>query len=495
MQYRVDQHSGLQERPAAAPFPIGPNDLTEAVRRAGEMHAERIAIIGANRSVTFGELLTDVDRLAGKLAAIGITPGERVAVAAASGLDAVILFLSVIRAGGIWLGLHRRTTAANRERILAEVGAKIVLSSTAEVDQMSTRVAPRPAINRSSPAALGFTSGTTGLAKALVHSQQQLLYPGVVSLHTEPTPLNERIGTPLPLSTLNIMLLGPITALVRGSTYIDLTLTEATALAADVHRHGVTKTVLVPTLIHDLVAQATPKLRNSLSSLTTVLVGGSKMPPGMMAAAHAKLGLILTASYGLSEAPTGVLRRTADSPAQVLPGIDIAVDAVTHEITLAPDSTGPWARCWAPTLGYWQRPAATERLYAGGRLHTGDYGSVDADGHIEVIGRGVDMISRGATIIAPHEIERALLHNPVVEQAAAFGLPDPRLGERVVAAVVVNARYAGTDPTDLADATRPHLDAYKVPAEVHIVKVLPHNTAGKVDRQVLRQWFTTGLDD
>jgi acyl-CoA synthetase (AMP-forming)/AMP-acid ligase II len=135
-------------------------------------------------------------------------------------------------------------------------------------------------------------------------------------------------------------------------------------------------------------------------------------------------------------------------------------------------------------LGYWERPEATAEALAGGELHTGDLGFLDADGNLHVRDRKSLVIIRGGANVYPAEVERVLHEAPGVAACAVLGVPDERLGERVVAIVETTP---GATPTedDLRDHCLANLAKYKVPERVVFVDAFPRNAMGKIVRKEL----------
>lgn len=458
----------------AEPFPVGPSSIDEIwVNR----DPESIAIVDDAQTITTAHLLAETDRVARCLHAMRRRPGEfRVLWVLGSDPTSLISLLATIRAGGVWIGIDRRATETERLALIEHADPALVL------DALPVGDAPveLPVTDRADVGALAFTSGTTGAPKGAVHTIQQLLYPAAAAIETEQLDHTTRIGTPLPLATLNILLLGPLTALACGGAAVMMRRADPAGFAADVERHGITRALVVPTIVQDLADAGIGPER--LATLDRLIMGGAGFDQARALAAQEQLGVPLIGSYGLSEAPTGVARMTiGESGAVPLPGVDIRVEA-DGQITLAPTEEGPWARCWRGSIGY--RGEVDDALWHAGRLHTGDVGRFDEHGRLQVAGRMSDMINRGGATIAPREVEAALLALTGVLDAAVIGLPDPRLGQVVAAAVV-----GPVDPVALRDGLRERLSSYKVPERLVVVDEITRNPGGKVDRAALQAHF------
>ena len=467
---------GLRSVESARPFPVGPSTIEELW--AGR-DPRSPALVDRDQEWSTARLRAEVDRVARALAHGGIEPGDRVGWVVRNDVTAVVGLLATIRLSGLWVGLHPRASPTEHAAVVAEATPAAVLDRLPDRDPGGPLPEPPP---RWAPAAIAYTSGTTGRPKGAVHSQQQLLYPAAAAMATEGLDATARIATPLPLSTLNMVLLGPLTALACGGVAVLLDRTDPGGFASDVERHAVTRALVVPTIVHDLVSRGTdPRL---LRSLDRMILGGSGIDRDRARHARRVLSVPLLTSYGLSEAPSGVARMAVeDAAASPLPGIDIGLDG--EEITLAPTTTGAWAGTWQGTLGYWAQPERSAELWRDGRLHTGDTGSLD-NGRLTVRGRIVDMIDRGGAMVSPAEVEAALRDQPGVRDAAVFGAADDRLGQAVAAAVV-----GAVDPAVVTEGLRASLSAYKVPERWLVLDALPRNRSGKVDRQKLQRLLAT----
>jgi len=503
MNHDIDKITGLVDRPPPAVHPFGPASVAAILDERVLADPDRLALIDGDRRWSYAQLDAAVGRAAGALAASGISSGDRVVWSLVNCAELVIGFLATERLGAVWVGLHPRLTSSESATLLTDCRPKLVVddletwSDTAGKE--NTVIAAE--IDHHAPAAFAYTSGTTGTPKAAVHSQHNLLWPGLMSVEMEPPVPDDRTGTPLALTTLNLMVLGPLTAFARGGTAVILDRTDAAGFAADVASSQLTRAIVVPTMLHDLLTEdVDPSL---LESVRTMLVGGAGTPPPIRDRFSSRFGIVPVLSYGLSEAPTGVARTGADpslgasplAPFEILildtdgETVEAGVDG---EICLRPASSGRWAGSWSPTLGYWRRPVDTLALFRHGVLHTGDIGAIDADGRLLVRGRVGHVIVRGGANVYPIEIERVLIDHGDVVTAAVLGLPDQRLGQRVVA--LVTTLDGPIDMAGLSAHCRDRLAAYKVPETITVIDEIPTNRAGKIQRSALRALLpgTTG---
>ena len=131
-------------------------------------------------------------------------------------------------------------------------------------------------------------------------------------------------------------------------------------------------------------------------------------------------------------------------------------------------------------------PETNAAAFIDGGFRTGDIGAIDEDGHLALTGRIKELINRGGEKISPEEVEAVLLEHPAVAQAAVFGVPDPKYGEKAAAAVVL--KNAATE-IELQRFCRAHLADFKMPEVIHLVSAIPKNAMAKVQRYALAQRF------
>jgi long-chain acyl-CoA synthetase len=531
-----------KRRPA---IPGSAQTVDEVIAEAVRSHPAREALVGRNGRYTYADLDAEITRVAGFLVSLGVRAGDRVAASLPNRPDIVAAFFATMRVGAIWVGINRRLAPPEKTFILQDSGASVLLADFETARSLSARATgnasslkvvevgddgaacawsnqaadasslPAPAppgeVDPFAPAAIAYTSGTTGIPKGAVHSQHNLVLVGAANARLNLWRRDPRQGAVLALTILNAMALGPLLVFQLGGTCICIDRTDAVGLADWIEQEGVQSFSGVPPIVYDLLSN--PDVRpEQLRSLTNVGIGGQALPSELGTAYHRKIGGYVCASYGLTEAPAVVTTQTPDGSAapgssgRALPHLCVSIRSEAGdelragdvgEICVGPTKDGPWAGVYGPFLGYWHRPDATRAALAGGVLHSGDLGYLDASGELFVTGRTSDMIIRGGANVYPAEVERVLTGHPLVAAAVVLGKSDARLGERVVAFVELSSGQAAgrggkvTPTTVTAESLRAmcatELARYKVPDEIHFVDHFERNAMGKVVKTHLRE--------
>ncbi len=471
-----DPVTGLVQHPQPVPYPFGPTDVASVLNVGLEHHPERVALEDGDRTWTWSELDAAVTAMAG-----GIAPNEAILWQLPNCAELVIGSLATFRAGGVWLGSADDLAEQTQLRVEQHLGP---LRRVRTLEDLPSGNRHAPTIDPQALAAVTFTSGTSGTPKAVAHSQRNLLLPGLLSVDGEPPTPSERLGTPLRLTILNLLLLGPISAFLRGSTFVVMKRTFAAGLAEDIAAAKVTRLFAVPTLVFDL-AESAEVHSGQLVTLDRVILGGSGADPKAIWDFFDRFEVRPTLSYGLSEAPTGVVRESLDDPigsGRGFPMPHVDVQIVDGEVCLTPSSEGPWAGTWTPTLGYLGEPERTAALFSDGLVHTGDLGLLDDDGALHVTGRMSDLIVRGGKNIDPVEIERLLNTSPGIAEALAVGVPSERLGQEVGVLLVPDHDADGIDVVEGVMQAEENASAFFPIDHVAVVESLPRNAMGKVVR-------------
>lgn len=520
--------------PSRTPVPGAPQTVAAILERARAQEPGREALVGRHERYTYDELHQGVSRAAAALAELGVRPGDRVAAALPNHPDIVVAFLAVMNLGAIWVGVNRALAPPEKAYLLADAEVAVVLADppaaaeiggvrgrlgdlvhVVEVDaadprsEWATRVAtcardgpPSADVDPFGPAAIAYTSGTTGFPKGAVHSQHNLVVPAAALASSGAYTGDVRHGVCLPLTILNLMVLSPLVAFALGACCVTVDVLDPVGLAGWIRAERIGALSAVPAVLHGLLTH--PDVRpEDLTTLVLPGVGGAGCPDALRVLYRERFGRDVASGYGLTEAPAVVARQDPGAPlvpgatGRALPHLCITIRdeqggalprGETGEVCVGPVSDGRWAGVYTPFLGYWNRPEASAEALRGGVLHTGDIGQLDGSGTLLIRDRRADLIIRGGSNVYPAEVERVLHEDPGVVACAVLGRSDERLGERVVAVVQLKPGAAvGAD--DLRQRCLANLARYKVPDEITFIDELPRNSMNKVVKPALRALF------
>jgi long-chain acyl-CoA synthetase len=527
---------GLQSPPRRPPIPGPvPQTVASVLDPVLRTDPDRLALVGRSGRLTYAQLDEVVNATAAALSDLGVGRYDRLAVCLPNDVDIVVSMLASQRLGAIWVGINKVLAPREKAELLADSGSRVFLAlpevaaslapfadrleglkhvlpvdpaDAASASSWAARVASFAGAGRAecevdahAPAAIAYTSGTTGYPKGAVHSQHNLLLPGAVSAATGRYRGRSQ-GVVLALTILNMQILGPLTAFQDGAPCIAMDRSDPEGLAAWIRDERVQSFCAVPTILYDMLTH--PAIGpDDLSSLVLPEVGGAVVPEEFRRLYRERFGKGVSIGYGMTEAPTAVTWSDPDAGdlpglcGRPLPQIEIQIrdDAgkvlgpgEAGEICVAPASRGDWAGVYTPMIGYWGRPEATAEALRDGIYRSGDIGLIAEDGNLYIRGRRSELILRGGSNVYPAEVERILLEDPRVLGSAVLGIEDVRLGERVVAAVELKPNKAAT-PEELIAHVGDRLARYKVPHQIVIVDRLPRNAMSKVMKRELVHLF------
>ncbi len=503
--------------------------LVEVLRAAARVNGDVEAYVEPatadrpRRSLTFGAWDRASDGVAGLLAAHGVGPGTVVCILLPSSIDYMVVYGAAVRLGAIASGINLRLAAPEVVSILdrthpavtviddgaaAPVGAAGTVLTRSDCAGAVDGPPPSawPALASSDPVAVVWTSGTTGLPKGAVfdHDSLQAVADGTDVL-SEP---GDRRLSPLPFAHVGSMTRIWDEAANGITTVITPTPWRASDAAPVMEAERITVAQGVPTQWALVLAQ--PSLSDAdLSSLRIAGTGASRVPAELVAALRDALGVPVVVRYTSTEASLGTGTVPGDPDEAVattvghpVPGVSLVV-ADEDGTPLATGEVGR-VRLRSPAVmrGYWGGPptgpgaaglvfdeeATAAVLAEDGWLTTGDFGFVDDDGRLHLVGRANELYIRGGYNVYPAEVEAALGDHPDVEQVAVVGAPDPVLGEVGVAFVVRTAGSTADEVTLLAglrETARASLADYKAPDRVVVVDRLPLTSMMKVDKRAL----------
>ena len=488
--------------------PVLPAGVFDVLERPCRECPERTALITSQGETTYAELDALASRAAAALRDLGISPGDRVAVSLPNDLDIVVAFHAAMRLGAVWVGVNRALADPEKAFMVADAGATLYLTAddppptlhdgvrAVSLDEWRGAVATAqdPSASAGSqpdpfaPAAIAYTSGTTGFPKGAVHCQAALLMPGAATVARRGWGPELRKGDSLPLTILNMLCLTTLLTAQAGGTAVIMERSDTPSVVEDIRRHRVSVWNGPPAQLHTLLHDPAVSPED-LSSLDEVWVGGGDCPDGLRIGFEERFAVRVSRTYGLTEAPALVSIDDTEGPGlsgtsgRPLDHIHVHTGD-DGELVLSPTRTGPWSGAYRPFLGYWNQPEASRSVLQGRELHTGDLGRIEDSGHLRVLGRRSQLIIRGGANVYPAEVERVLAEAPGVNACAVIGIPDERLGERVGAVVEPKA---GADPDTGAIIAhcRVGLAGYKVPERIVFVERLPRNQMGKVPRDAL----------
>jgi len=415
-------------------------------------------VVAGGRGVTYAELDREANTAARRLAALGVTAGDRVATTLPAGIQLVALLNAVARVGAALVPLDARLTASERRAQLDETAPRLVIEEPLAGEQADR--GPRGRIDPDEPWTILFTSGTTGRPKPVALSHRNHVASAIASAWGLGVAPDDRWLCVLPLFHVGGLAI-PIRSAVYGTTAV-VHDGFATATVADTIARGeVTLASLVPTMLRRLAdagVECAPSVR-------AILLGGASAPPELLRWANERR-LPVVRTYGMTETASQVATEPAPGAgARALPGVDLRIGAGAEVLV---------------------RGAMVARgaLDRDGWLHSGDHGRLDERGLLHVEGRLGDVIVTGGENVSAAEVEEALLAHPGVADAGVVGLADREWGEAVVA-FVVPARGASPSAGELIEHGARRLARFKVPKEVRVVAALPRNAQGKLVRSRL----------
>jgi len=519
----------------------GPQTIGAVLDRQLAADPGRTALVGNSARYTYAELDTQSARAAAALHTLGIGQYDRVAACLPNDVDIVIALLACARLGAIWVGINRPLAPPEKIALLKDSGARLYLTDAAGVGELQgldappmlhvgpgggaaagddgardwhtlleaadPSACPAPAVDSFEPAAIAYTSGTTGLPKGVVHSHHNVLLPGAIAACEGRFGADCPQGVMLPMTILNLMVLGPMTAFQDGSTCVCMDSLKPADIARWVRAEKIGHFASVPTVVQDLLTSPDVDPAD-LETLGQPDIGGAGIAQSFQTLYRERFGRPMTVAYGMTEAPTIVARTAPDREPEeelcgrAVPQVEIVIvdesgaplpAGEIGEVCVRPAQAGPYAHVYTPMLGYWNRPEATAEALAGGMFHSGDLGVLDEGGELYIRGRMKELILRGGANVYPAEVERVLCQHPAVADAAVLGVDDERLGQRVVAAVELAAAAQARDEAALEEELREYcrgqIARYKVPAQIRYVDVLPRNAMNKVVKPALRSLF------
>jgi len=461
-------------------------NLATTLTESAFEHPEKFVCRSADRDISYRELDELTGRFAAALRASGLEPGDRVAVQLPNVPEFLVAWYGILKAGLVMVPMNPQLTATETEYLLTHSGARRHFADPAEVAGLCDTAASGGGVAAASggevaatapgdTAVIIYTSGTTGRPKGAALSHFQLYMSSTVASETFGAVPEDVTLAVLPLFHVYGLSCSLVSPVRFGATMSLVRRFEIPAVLDAMERHRVSITLGVPTMYHALL---TAELEDrDLSAFRVASCGGAPMPRALIEGFETKFGVTVLEGFGMSE--------TGGSIGKPLWGVQARIAGV--EGRTGPENVGELLiKGHVVMNGYHEDPAATAEAIVDGWLHTGDLGYRDEDGFFYIVDRIKDMIIRGGFNVYPREVEEVLYRHPAIREAAVLGRPDERLGEEVVAVVVLGPQAAETTAEEIVAFCRASLAGYKCPREIRFVDRLPRNASGKVLKRALR---------
>lgn len=501
--------------------------LYDVIRRGAEEYPDRRAIIFRDEETTYGQLAESVNRTAAGLASLGVGRGSRVALLMGNCPQFPIVYYAAAALGAVCVPANPLLKPAelvhiwgDSEAVVAVVAPSLLPGAAAAraelpglvaivssggraetpaeyvtLDELMAGGSPEPhdttGVDERSPAVFIYTSGTTGKPKGAVLSHLNLLsncqqIQAALYFHTD-----DNLLCVLPLFHSFAGTVCQNAALFAGATSTIVEAFHPARILEIVERYGVTIFPGVPAMYGALLQFPVDRAYD-FSGVRLCVSGGAPMPVAVMQAFEAKFGTIIIEGDGPTECspvtsvnPLNGVRKPGTIGLPV-PGVTMRIfDDQDHEVP--PGTVGEIVvRGDNVMLGYHNQPEQTAEAMRSGWYHTGDLGTMDADGYFTIVDRKKDMLIVGGINVYPREVEEVLYAHPAVSAAAVIGAADPLRGDQVVAVVALKPGAQVTD-RELMAHCRVSLANYKVPRRVIFREALPQSNTGKILKRLLRK--------
>jgi acyl-CoA synthetase (AMP-forming)/AMP-acid ligase II len=522
------------EKGAVRMFRNAPENMGEIFDRARGFGCAEFIVYGTER-LTFDEVFARADALSEWLVRdFGLKSQQSVGISMQNCPEWMIAFIAIINAGGVAVLINSRGIGTVMAHAIEDADCVLVIGDEKRLRRLSqaghvgATLARRDFPRKFSEAATGFkpvraagddlaamffTSGTTGRAKAAAIEHKALI-AGMMNTQMAMAAVFQKMAAAynIDVQTLRAqmpqscsLLVFPLfhtsgcssvflTALTTGGKLVLMHRWEAEAAMSLIEREKITALGGVPAMHWDILRS--PKFgRYDLSSLMSLSCGGQALPLNLleeMRAAFPKA--YIGAGYGMTETCGAVSQANGEAflanpsaSGQVLPMVDVQITAEDGTPLPIGAAGEIWVKGAIMMREYYGRPDATAAAFSGGWFKTGDIGKLDDQGYIYIVDRKTDMVISGGENIYCAEIEQAFGRHPAVREVTSFGVPDERLGERLVVQICAMGEITAQDFMDYA---RAELADYKVPADI-VVSSAPFelNAMGKIEKHKVREAY------
>ena len=519
--------------------PLDDITLGDLLRRLAREVPDRVGFVEApppprpSRRWTYGELLACAEGAARALLR-HFRPGERVAVWSPNCAEWVLLQHGAALAGLVLVTVNPAYLAQEVRHVLSASGAAGIFHAAGHrgvdmrgivqrlrepeaglpdlreafcLDNWAAFVAtadpamPLPAVSPEDVVQIQFTSGTTGQPKGARLHHRGVVNASRFAARRATFPDGGVWATAMPLFHVGGCAGSELGAMTSRGTFVLQPAFDADDMLRIIEEEKVNHLHAVPTMVVRLLESPLARQRD-LSSLRTLMSGGSPVPEALVRRAKEEFGCRFTITFGQTEL-NGVVCQTSPDDTIERQTLTIGQPSPRMEVKIADPATGAvrplgeageiWARGYQVMKGYYNLPPGQpDALTPDGWLRTGDVAAMDAAGYLRITGRLKDCIIRGGENIYPREIENVLLEHPAIQEVSVVGEPDRQWGEVVAAVIRLRAGVAQPEAADLYRHCRERLAGYKAPVRWYYVDEMPTTTSGKVQKFALREAIRSG---
>ncbi|MEI7623749.1 MAG: AMP-binding protein [Actinomycetes bacterium] len=504
-----------------------PLTVNDFLRRAELVFPDRIAIVddpdqpaSSWDSITYAEMARRARAIAAGLDALGIAPGERVAMVSHNSARLLTAFFGVSGSGRILVPINFRLTADEVDYIVDHCGARILMIDedlADELDSVSCEmkwtigdesdshlmrfdVDPREwAADEDATATINYTSGTTARPKGVQLTHRNLwLNASIFGWHMGVNDRDVYLHT-LPQFHCNGWgMLYAVTGM--GGRHVIQRKIDGLEILRRIEREGVTLVCCAPAVLK-IVLDALSEWNGPIpgSGTVRIVVAGAAPPTSVIERCESELGWEFVQIYGLTETtPLVTLNRSpiewddldTSERAPLLARAGSPVIGSTIDI----DGNGEvLVRGNMVMEGYWDQPEITASVITNGFFHTGDGGLMTEDNQLVITDRKKDVINSGAENVSSLEVEDAIFSHPEISEVAVIGVPDDKWGEAVLA-LVVTVPGSTLDEAQVIEWVRGRLAGFKVPKRVEFRQELARTATGKLQKFKLREPYWVGYE-
>ncbi len=500
-----------------------PDSLPRALADVAERHPGRHLLSFEGSAFSYASFATRVGAAAAALHGWGLRPGDRVALYLGNTPSYLVAYLAALWCGAVVVPANTRYRESELGHMLRDAGVRLVVTdpdggavvaaaTTPTVGAVVTLTgsldedrhawaelspnggATRPpaiAARHDALALIAYTSGTTGRSKGAMLTHGNLLASARAVGRAWRWAADDHLLLTLPLFHIHGLGVGFHGALVHGAALTLHRRFEAAAVLAALADGPATLFFGVPTMYGRLLREADDRPRE-FRRLRLLVSGSAPLAVDTLERVERLFGQRILERYGMTETVmlTGnpyAGRRKAGTVGVPFEGVELRLAGAATGAGSSGGAGEVQVRGPSVTSGYWNDPDATAAAFTSdGWFRTGDLGVLDADGYLTLSGRARELIISGGFNVYPREVEEAIAALPGVREVAVVGLPDPDLGERVAAAIVVAPEGPEVDEAGVTAHCQRRLAGFKAPRTIAFVDELPRNAMGKVLRHDLR---------